>query len=505
MNRERAMLTMGTRESRNGTIVRGILVGAGIIWLGCLHVPCGEAKTMLRLKPDEVRQELDGFGASGAWWAQIVGGWDQSKRERIVGLLFGKEGIGLSIYRFNVGAGSGQEIRDPWRRAETFETAKGQYDWQRDANAMRILREACAVGVERVILFANSPPTRMTKTGYAFGGRGADKSNLREEMYGEFARYLADITEHFIQVEGIPVYGISPINEPQWDWDGHGQEGCHYSAEEVVRMVERMLREVEKRGLSALVEAPENGSWERVEEVPGDDWRRSPVYCEKLLGNAYVRDRLEGYAVHSYWADLERKKAFARYFFAKYPEKKLHMTEWCEMKGGRDYGMDSALHLTREIMDDLVWGGVSSWQYWIAVSRYNFRDGLIYVNEPEREIIPTKRLWAMGNFSRFIRPGFRRFEVEHNSMALQVVACRNREGNELVIVVMNAGTESEEAKLHLPQHDGTSTLEVYETSEANDLRAAPRGMKDHEYRFPAKSVTTLVIKRRDVNEEQGSR
>ena len=144
-------------------------------------------KKVMRLNPEDVRQEIDGFGASGAWWAQIVGGWEESKRREIVGLLFGEDGIALSIYRYNVGAGSEEEIGDPWRRAQTFETAKGQYDWNRDRNAMRILRQACAAGVENVVLFANSPPLRMTKSGDAWAGRGADKSNLREDMYEEFA------------------------------------------------------------------------------------------------------------------------------------------------------------------------------------------------------------------------------------------------------------------------------------------------------------------------------
>ena len=487
-------LMTGKRRDVNSMSIRRIIIIVGMILLGLLQVPCGAEKIVLRLKPGEVRQEIDGFGASGAWWAQIVGGWEEHKRKEIVGLLFGKEGIGLSIYRYNVGAGSGEETGDPWRRAETFETAKGEYDWDRDKNAMRILREVCASGVENVVLFANSPPRRMTKSGYAFAGKGVDKSNLRDDMYEEFARYMADITEHFIRVEKIPAKGVSPINEPQWDWDGSSQEGCHYSAEEVVRMVEIMLREVERRGLPVEVEAPENGSWEMVVEPAGDDWRRSPVYLERLLGNEYVRERLDSYAVHSYWANLERKKAFAKYFFAKYPEKKLQMTEWCEMKGRRDYGMDSALRMTREIMDDLVWGGVSSWQYWIAVSRYNFRDGLIYVNESEREIVPIKRLWAMGNFSRFIRPGFRRFEVEHDSTVLRVVGCKNPDGGRLVVVVMNPGTESEEVELHFTKAGGANIFDAYETSKVNDLKVVSRGVKNNRYSFTAESVTTLVIK-----------
>jgi O-glycosyl hydrolase len=488
-------LMTGKRRDVNSMSMRRIIIIVGMIWLGLLQVPCGAEKIVLRLKPGEVRQEIDGFGASGAWWAQIVGGWEEHKRKEIVGLLFGEEGIGLSIYRYNVGAGSGEETGDPWRRAETFETVKGEYDWDRDKNAMRILREVCAAGVENVVLFANSPPRRMTKSGYAFAGKGEDKSNLREDMYEEFARYLADITEHFIRAEKIPAKGVSPINEPQWDWDGSSQEGCHYSAEEVVRMVEIMLREVERRGLPVEVEAPENGSWEMVVEPAGDDWRRSPVYLERLLGNEYVRERLDSYAVHSYWANLERKKAFAKYFFAKYPKKKLQMTEWCEMKGRRDYGMDSALRMTREIMDDLVWGGVSSWQYWIAVSRYNFRDGLIYVNESEREIVPIKRLWAMGNFSRFIRPGYRRFEVEHDSTVLRVVGCKSPDGGRLVVVVMNPGTESEEVELHFTKAGGANIFDAYETSKANDLKIVSRGVKNNRYSFPGESVTTLVIEK----------
>ncbi|MHC4325283.1 MAG: hypothetical protein ACYSUX_13550 [Planctomycetota bacterium] len=52
--------------------MRRMIVIAAIIWLGWLQVPCGAEKVVLRLKPSEVRQEIDGFGASGAWWAQII-------------------------------------------------------------------------------------------------------------------------------------------------------------------------------------------------------------------------------------------------------------------------------------------------------------------------------------------------------------------------------------------------------------------------------------------------
>ena len=266
-------------------------------------------------------------------------------------------------------------------------------------------------------------------------------------------------------------------------------------------MVKIMLREVDKRGLPVEVEAPENGSWERVQQPASRDWRNSPVYLESLLGNEFVRERMGSYAIHSYWANLERKKAFAEYFFAKYPGKKLQMTEWCEMKGRRDYGMDSALRLAQEMMDDLVWGRVSSWQYWIAVSRYNFRDGLIYVNESEREIVPIKRLWAMGNFSRFIRPGYRRFEVGQNSATLRAVGCMSPDRARLVVVVMNPGSESQQVELNFASGGAAKILAAYETSRANDLKALDHGAKDNKHSLPPESVTTLIIEGASIKEK----
>jgi hypothetical protein len=82
-------------------------------------------------------------------------------------------------------------------------------------------------------------------------------------------------------------------------------------------------------------------------------------------------------------------------------------------------------------------------------------------------------------------------EVEHNSTVLQVVACKNPNRGRLV--VMNPGAESEEIELHFPEGGRANILDAYVTSEANDLRAVSRRMKDHKYRFPAESVTTLVI------------
>ena len=68
----------------------------------------------LIISPQKEYQTFKGIGASGAWWAQIVGGWDhidpisgKPVRDRIAELLYNKEtGIGMDIYRYNIGGGS---------------------------------------------------------------------------------------------------------------------------------------------------------------------------------------------------------------------------------------------------------------------------------------------------------------------------------------------------------------------------------------------------------------
>jgi hypothetical protein len=50
----------------------------------------GQAQQMttITIDPTQRYQTLEGFGASGAWWAQAIGGWSDENRQRVVDLLF---------------------------------------------------------------------------------------------------------------------------------------------------------------------------------------------------------------------------------------------------------------------------------------------------------------------------------------------------------------------------------------------------------------------------------
>jgi O-glycosyl hydrolase len=433
------------------------------------------ATTTITINRTQPHQTIEGFGVSGAWWAQAIGGWSEPNRQRIIDLLFDpQQGIGLTMYRHNVGGGE-RGLIDPWRNTQTVETSAGEYDWTRDANALWVLRAARDAGVTDVIIFANSAPGRMTVSGRASGNPGGG-SNLLPEMHDAFARYLVDIARHLIEVEGIPVHWISPINEPQWDWQpSKGQEGTHYTTNEIVSVLHALQAQIEAEKVPVDISAAEAG-----------EWSSAAIYARRLFDDPILSAKLDHFAVHSYWSEAGEKAAFVRFMDKNYPQVRLWMSEWTEMREGRDYGMESALVMANTIHDDLTIGGVTSWQYWIGVSKYNFRDGLIYTREHSERIEETKRLWTLGNYSRYVRPGAVRVEATSSDGAVRVSAYLDPATGVLSVIVINNSAEEQTLTFDDP-NAAASTVLAYETSEANDLAT------NNTTTIPPNSVTTFVF------------
>lgn len=452
------------------------------------------ARMQLTVDDTVTYQTMESFGVSGAWWSQDVGGWTDeneegvSLREEIATLFFDREkGIGLSSYRYNIGAGSKggaseEGISQEWRVAESFEVSPGVYDWSKDENAVWFLTKARDMGVSELIFFCNSPLERLTRNGKAYGEEN-QKSNLAPEQYQAFSKYVLDVTEHFIE-EGYPVRYVSPVNEPQWDWIG-GQEGCHFEPQELVDFYHVFLEEFHARNLTGLeLSAPELGEWGNT----------SYPYYKAILQDEILSSEITSLDVHSYWSDEAAKKGFADWIEKHNPDLSLKMSEWCEMKNGVDTGMDSALHLAEEIMTDLTVLDVTSWQYWIGVSAYNYRDGLVYVNPyaTPKTMTQTKRLWAMGNFSRFIRPGYQRVACNTETSQITCTAMKGEEDGkeQLVVVVVNSQKEEYEMEMKL---SGEWTLqEIYTTDATHSLEQTE---VTTDIRVAGESVTTFIYQK----------
>lgn len=454
----------------------------------------------VKINLSEKHQIIESFGTSGCWWSQYVGGWDneykdtgRSVRDEIAMLLFDREyGIGLSSYRYNLGAGSADsgkgKYNDPHRRAQSFETAPFTYNWNKDANAVWFMRKAVELGVEEIIMFSNSPLERLTMNGTAQVTKGS-KENILPENYEDFARYVMDVAEHFVE-EGIPVKYISPINEPQWEWT-EGQEGCHYEPAKIPKLYRAFLTELNSRPAleGVALSGPESGEWK------GD----ATLYTSALLNDSVLGSYFDTIDNHSYWSDTASKVAFKRWIDANYPEVKLRMSEWCEMVNGSDVTMDSAFELARVLQEDITVLDVVSWQNWVGVAPGGYRDGLIYVNEGKKTLNPLKRLWGYGNYSKFIRPGYQRVEVADSTLKeFKPVAFTgtNDEGKkELVLVVINESDANKKLLLDIQGAVEYTDISVYETSESSNLDRITNekyGVGDA-VEVGKQSITTIIL------------
>jgi O-glycosyl hydrolase len=461
-------------------------------------------------------QEIDNFGASDCWTFQKIGGWSETNKNRIADLLFSTDkGIGLSLWRFNIGGGiNRQSIRDPWRTAETFEVAEGQYDWTRQASERWFAKAAKERGVPHLLAFVNSPPGRMTRNGLTNSGEDrSSTTNLKSGMEPLFARYLCDVLEHFRTApenERLVFDYISPVNEPQVEWAaGNNHEGNRASNEDIKRMLVALHQEITARELAVKITAPESNvvpaMWQlsdRARRQYGADYgnylevfARDPQVAP-MLGNLlcyHDYSSFEGESVIKHHEELGRR-------LKNYPGWKLWMSEVCILNRGRDLGMNMALQVARLIHADLALSNASAWQWWLALSRYDYKDGLIYTNwrraGDEESVIESKTLWTLGNFSRYIRPGMRRVELSgnrHSFDALLGSAYIDASSGKLVLVYINSSKEPQTVKWSVkPDGGAPKNFSPYMTSESGNLEPTAAVTLGQAVEIPAQSVVTFV-------------
>jgi hypothetical protein len=209
---------------------------------------------------------IDNFGANDAWSLQKIGAWPEADKNRIADLLFSTNtGIGLSCWRFYVGAGlNTNTIRNPWRTAETFAVAPGKYDWSREAGERWFLRAAKARGVHQFVATLYSPPSWLTRNGLSnLGADTNSTTNLKPGAEDEFASYITDILLHFRdnadERERIEFDYVLPVNEPQWDWQ-RGQEGNRAGNDDLKRLYVTLARHLKLAGLKTKILGPESGN-----------------------------------------------------------------------------------------------------------------------------------------------------------------------------------------------------------------------------------------------------
>lgn len=504
--------------------------------------PTAPAPLVVRVQPSQTYQTLHSFGASDCWSAQFIGqNYPLAKREQLADWLFSLDtsadgspkGIGLSLWRFNIGAGSAEQgdssgIRSPWRRSECFQRPDGSYDWTKQAGQQWFVEAAHKRNVPYLLGFTNSPPVQFTANGKAYASGKLGDYNFQRQRLPDYVRFLADVAQYF-QQKGWPMNYLSPFNEPQWDWGiktGQRmatQEGTPATNTDIAELTRALNQELTTRKLSTRLTLAEAAQLNYLSE---SNTNRSQTHQDAMI-NAFFSPGNPTYignlptveplvCGHSYFTTSPGGRLTkVRNDLAAALQKAnigFWQSEYCvlgdndgEINGsGRDLSMTTALYVARVIHADLTLANATSWQWWLALSPSNYKDGLIYVenngkmgenpaNAQDGDILTSKTLWTLGNYARFVRPGMVRIALqtstdEKAANAPLVSAFRTADTKQLVLVVVNPG---ERRPLQL---DGLSrknkSVAVYETSASGNLHKRTASARN--LTLAAQSVTTLV-------------
>ncbi|MDO3693324.1 glycoside hydrolase [Wenyingzhuangia sp. chi5] len=472
----------------------------------------------IEIDENEEYQIIDHFGASDAWSTQFVGNWPLVKREAIADLLFSTEvdeyqnpiGIGLSIWRFNVGAGSAEQgsesgIKDEWRRAESFLEADGTYNWDRQKGQIWFAKAAKERKVSKLLMFLNSPPVNITKNKKAYASN--KQPNLDKDQFVFYADYLTTVVEGLNKM-GLTVDYISPVNEPQWDWSDGGQEGTPFTNSDIAGITKALNKSLVDKKLKTKIDIAEAAKIDYLYQKDDKPFRSTQIDAffnsnsSNYIGDlSNVSKTISG---HSYFttspndvAVNKRKELYKA--IDNISGLKYWMSEYCILGGNsgeidgnkRDLGMTSALYLAKVIHNDLVFAQASSWQWWVAISPYDYKDGLIYIdkNKQDGNFYESKMLWTLGNYSRFIRPNDVRIATESTDSKLLISSYQNKKEKIITTVIVNNCNEKRIVKLNFKNHH-YKAISSYTTNYKLNLRY--QNIKTEELVIPEKSVVTIL-------------
>ena len=364
----------------------------------------------------------EGWGTSLCWWANRIG-YNETLTAKSADLFFdAQKGLGLNIMRYNVGGGD-----DPTHHHITrtdsdvpgwmYIDADGQrqYDYTADARQLNVVKAAMkAAGQDAYLeIFSNSPPYFMTNSGCSTGNFKAEENNIKDDEYDDFAEYMAHVANYMTREMKLKVKSVSPMNEPNtnyWPAMNYKQEGCHIDAGESQSKLLVLTKEALNRyGLKDIIltTSDETNPGKQIEEI------------RTLTPDA--RAAIDRISVHTYGTNSIREMGQ----LAKDEKINLWMSE-VDGNGtaGQNAGeMAAGLWLAEKIITDIQALEPSAWVLWQVIDTHISKDGYMgrrdggplrtqggywgtaCANHDTGEILLTQKYYALGQFSRYIRPG----------------------------------------------------------------------------------------------------
>jgi O-glycosyl hydrolase len=437
-----------------------VLLAVGLLGAGCGGAT--KAAVTVRIDPRAAYQQIQGFGISERVWndphlsrSHVAAGVPPSAQRSILEALFGD--LGLTRLRPILDRGLVEPVND------------------------------------------NGSPQRIRPGGFHFAGQAADAhiALVREaERYGlrtffpapvflerwmtdanpdEAAEWAFAMLQHWRELGTEPPF-YSPLNEPQTDQNR--------SPEWLRRMVIALGERMRKAGL-------------RTKLVIPDDLNAHTAYSRAaaVLADPEARQYVGAVAYHFYGGeqDLSRMRELAgRYGLP------VWMTEYSFRSLAHD-GSHGSLAWAIDIQRLLTQGGVSAVDYlWGFFGSHDRPATLISIDFDDgvyRGYSTTPLYDVMRQFSRFVRPGYRRIAATPNRGDLLTSAFRGP--GRMVVVAVNRGAATLHATFEVSgsRLDGlVRAVRTSATERSRELEPIPPEGSRFSADLPGKSVTTFVLR-----------
>ena len=450
------------------------------------------------VNPTQKNQVLDGWGGSLCWWANIMGGYSESKVKSICDWITDPiNGLNMNIFRFNIGGGDDpthNHMRTDGGNMPGYKaSATSTYDWTQDANQRKILQQLIAsriakTGVNdiKLVAFSNSPPYWMTRSGCSSGSTEGNVTNLKSDMFDDFADYLTEVTKYYHDQLGITFNYIEPFNEPDggW-WKALGnQEGCYFSTNDQILMIRELYAKLSAKNMLSYCKITAN-------DANNMDNGLSALNSYKSAGDILPKIALA--SVHSYGGS-NRAGLYAWSATNNIPV-------WQSESGpiGVSGSNESVLlQMCERITIDVNAMKCKAWVDWQLAGDGSVLWGLI-VGTYSDQFNPVTRAisyYLRAQYSRYLKPGY---TVISNSSGSNVITAISPDEKQLVIVLNNKETFTQNFTFDLSAFRNFGKVQQIRTraleslSVKNSLTLFNITGSSIDYSALPESVTTFVV------------
>ncbi|WP_339239774.1 glycoside hydrolase family 30 beta sandwich domain-containing protein [Paenibacillus sp. FSL R5-0517] len=422
----------------------------------------------IQINPDKTYQTMDGFGAAMTGSSvHLINQLPEEKQEQLLKELFTMEGLNMDMVRHTIGASDYSVGESGEASSYTYDDIESGTDYEmehfsidKDQDVVNMLERVAGLKPDLKVLGTPWTAPAWMKYGEEKTTNGWYLDYNNPKVYEAYARYFVKYIEAY-QAKGIPIYGITLQNEPEFTSDKY--PSMSMGAEEQAMFIRDDLGPaLQDAGLDTRIIAYDH------------NWDRAVEYTGKVLGDEQAAAYIDGSAFHCYAGDPSAMSEVHE----RFPDKHIYFTECSGGEWSPDFGENLSWQ-----MSNLIIGAPRNWAknvlLWnIALDPQggptnggceNCRGG-VTIDPDSDEITRNVEYYALGHISRYVRPGAVRVDSTQEHGQIENVAFRNPNGT-MVLVAANTGEADVSFDVVM---DGDTFRYVLTSQSAVTLRWTPK-------------------------------